>query len=63
VTRTELRSYFSGKPMGYAVMLGRVSRPQAPIEPTEIVREFRAPQSFRYLTDSEVLLLSRSFRP
>jgi hypothetical protein len=49
--------------MGYAVMLGRVSRPQAPIEPTEIVREFRAPQSFRYLTDSEVLLLSRSFRP
>ncbi len=63
VTRTELRSYFSGKPMGYAVMLGRVSRPRAPIEPAEIVRGFRAPQSFRYLTATEVLRLSRSFRP
>lgn len=63
LTRTELRSYFSGKPKGYAVMLGRVLRPQAPLEPAAIVRGFRAPQSFRYLTDPEVLRLSRSFQP
>ena len=62
LTRTELRSYFSGKPKGYAVMLGRVLRPRAPVEPAEIVRGFRAPQSFRYLTDPEVLRLSRSFQ-
>jgi predicted transcriptional regulator len=63
LTRTELRSYFAGKPKGYAVMLGQVLRSQAPIEPAKIVQGFRAPQSFRYLTDSEVLRLSRSFQP
>jgi len=63
LTRSELRRYFSGKPKGYAVMLGRVLQPRAPIEPTKIVHGFRAPQSFRYLTDSEVLRLSRSFQP
>jgi predicted transcriptional regulator len=63
LTRSELRSYFSGKPKGYAVMLGQVLRPLAPIEPTKIVQGFRAPQSFRYLTDSEVLRLSQRFQP
>ncbi|MGK6308645.1 ASCH domain-containing protein [Variovorax sp. DT-64] len=63
LTRTELRSYFAGKPKGYAVMLGRVLRPHAPVEPADIMQGFRAPQSFRYLTDPEVLRLSRSFLP
>ena len=63
LTRTELRSYFAGKPKGYAVMLGQVLRPQVPIEPAKIVYGFHAPQSFRYLTESEVLRLSRSFQP
>lgn len=63
LTRAELRSYFAGKPEGYAVMLGRVLRPRAPLEPAEIVRGFRAPQSFRYLNEPEVLRLSRSFQP
>jgi predicted transcriptional regulator len=62
LTRAELRNYFSGKPRGYAVMLGQVLKPPEPIEPTKIVQEFRAPQSFRYLTDSEVLRLHRSFQ-
>jgi predicted transcriptional regulator len=63
LTRTELRNYFSGRLKGNAVILGQVLRPQAPIEPAKIVQGFRAPQSFRYLTDSEVLRLSRSFQP
>jgi predicted transcriptional regulator len=63
LTKAELLSYFAGKPKGYAVMLGQVLRPQAPIEPAEIVSGFRAPQSFRYLTDSEVMRLARSFQP
>jgi predicted transcriptional regulator len=62
LTRGELRSYFSGKTKGYAVMLGRVLRPNAPIEPAKIVQGFRAPQSFRYLTDPEVARLARSFK-
>lgn len=62
LTRTELRSYFAGKPKGYAVILGRVLRPQTPLEPDAIVQGFRAPQSFRYLTDPEVMRLSRSFQ-
>lgn len=63
LTRSELRSYFSGKRKGYAVMLGQVLKPRFPIEPTKIVHGFRPPQSFRYLTESEVLRLSRSFQP
>lgn len=63
LTRTELRSYFAGRVKGYAVMLGRVLRPHSPVEPAEVIRGFRAPQSFRYLTDPEVLRLSRSFKP
>jgi predicted transcriptional regulator len=63
LTRSELRSHFSGKPKGYAVMLGRVLRPHAPLEPTKVTRGFRAPQSFRYLTEPEVLRLFRSFQP
>lgn len=62
LTKTELRNYFSGKRVGYAVLLGRVLRPPAPVEPSAFMQEFRAPQSFRYLTDSEVLRLSRSFQ-
>lgn len=62
LTRAELRSYFSGKTEGYAVMLGRVLRPKAPIEPAKIVEDFRAPQSFRYLTNAEVIRLARSFK-
>jgi predicted transcriptional regulator len=62
LTNVELRSYFKGKRKGYAVMLGRVYRPRSPVEPDDIVRGFRAPQSFRYLTESEVLQLSRSFQ-
>ena len=63
LTRTELRSYFAGKPKGYAVMLGRILRPCTPLEPTAIIQGFRAPQSFRYLTEPEVLRLSQSFQP
>lgn len=63
LTRTELRSYFAGKAKGYAVMLGRVLRLHAPLKPAEIIRGFRAPQSFRYLTAPEMLRLSRSFPP
>ena len=61
LTRAELRSYFAGKREGYAVNLGRVLIPPRPIEPSKIVPAFRAPQSFRYLTESEVNRLSRSF--
>jgi predicted transcriptional regulator len=61
LTRTELRSYFSGKTKGYALMLGQVLKPLAPIEPATLFHGFRPPQSFRYLTDSEVSRLSRSF--
>lgn len=63
LTRAELRSYFAGRREGYAVNLGRVLIPPSPVEPTRIVPAFRAPQSFRYLTESEIDRLSRSFQP
>lgn len=62
LSRTELRHYFSGRTRGFALMLGRVLTPKSPINPAQLADTFRAPQSFRYLTDSEVGRLHEVFR-
>lgn len=62
LTRAELRSYFEGKREGYALLLGQTWIPPSPIEPSKIVPAFRAPQSFRYLTESEMKQLTRRIK-
>lgn len=53
LTRRELRAYFSGKPKGVAVLLGRTLVAVKDIDPSKVIGNFVAPQSFRYLNDSE----------
>lgn len=63
LTRDELRGYFAGRKTGYALLLGKRLVPPRPIAPSKLSSPFRAPQSFRYLTETEVKRISRSMCP
>jgi predicted transcriptional regulator len=60
LTRAELRDYFAGRQQGYALLLGQRLVASQPVPPSKISASFRAPQSFRYLTEAEVWRIRRS---
>jgi predicted transcriptional regulator len=63
LTRTELRQYFDGLPSGVALTLGARYAFARALPPASVLgRDFRPPQSFRYLTDSELVRLRRVIR-
>lgn len=53
LTRNELRSYFAGRSKGVAVLLGKVFKFKGYLEPSDVLRDFVPPQSFRYLDADE----------
>lgn len=57
LTREELRRYFQGKPKGYGILLGPVSKVGGQVPSSFRPPRFQAPQSFRYLTEKEGHLL------
>lgn len=59
LTREELRSYFSGKVHGVAVLLGQVLNLAKHIDPRDVISNFVPPQSFRYLDANEYKKLER----
>lgn len=59
LTRNELQSYFSGKSQGVAVLLGKVFKLAAHIQPSDVISEFVPPQSFRYLDVKEYRKLEK----
>lgn len=59
LTREELRSYFADKSKGVAVLLGKVFKLPKHIEPSEVLRNFVPPQSFRYLDANEYMKLEK----
>jgi predicted transcriptional regulator len=59
LTRSELRSYYSGKKVGFAIMLGKVKHFDNPVDPRLIFPKFTPPQSFRYLTSDELKKLEK----
>lgn len=59
LTKRELLEYFQGKPRGFAILLGQVRKLKRPVDPRDLFSAFTAPQSFRYLTLSEVKNLSK----
>jgi len=59
LSQQELSDYFGGGRHGYAVLLGRVQKINAPIDPRNVFTGFSAPQSFRYLTEAEIDTLTR----
>jgi predicted transcriptional regulator len=54
LTAHELADYFDGKAHGYAVLLGEVRKFKKPVDPRILFKTFSAPQSFRYLTATEI---------
>lgn len=40
--------YFKNKNIGYAIKIGKLFKYKEPIEPTKIIPNFKAPQSFMY---------------
>ena len=53
--------YFAGKDQVYGVMLGTLTRPEKPIRPKLLFRDFRPPQSYRYLTATELRRIGKQF--
>lgn len=59
LTRAELFAYLEGKASGFAILLGEVARFDRGIAPSRLIANFSPPQSFRYMTASEVKKLER----
>lgn len=53
--------YFTGRDQAYGILLGRLIRPEKPIRPKSLFRGFRPPQSFRYLTETELRRIGKHF--
>ncbi|MBU9577245.1 hypothetical protein KTE26_02200 [Ralstonia mannitolilytica] len=62
LTRAELRSYFAGKKQGAAILLGRVHAANTPVDPITVFKNFKAPQSFRYLSANETTALIKKIK-
>nr|WP_281720035.1 ASCH domain-containing protein [Nitrosomonas nitrosa] len=59
LSRTGLMKYFTGKSIGFAVLLGKVHQLANPVNPWDIDRAFSPPQSFQYLTQKQASALRR----
>lgn len=54
LTKVTFKEYFDGKENGYAILLGKVHKLKNPLTPSAVVHNFSPPQSFRYLTATEL---------
>ncbi|MDR7152894.1 putative transcriptional regulator [Hydrogenophaga palleronii] len=59
--RKELMEYFAGKDQAYGVLLGSLTVPEKPIRPKLLFKDFRPPQSYRYLTSTELRRIGKQF--
>lgn len=59
LTRSELFDYMDGKAEGFAVLLHDVKQFYEGIPPSHVIPDFSPPQSFRYMTASEVRKLKK----
>lgn len=59
--RKELMEYFAGKKEAYGVLLGEVTLPSKPVPPKSLFKNFRPPQSYRYLSATELRRVGKQF--
>lgn len=59
--RKELMEYFAGKDEAYGVLLGEVTLPPMPVPPKSLFKGFRPPQSYRYLSITELRRVGKNF--
>ncbi|ADP17088.1 hypothetical protein AXYL_03768 [Achromobacter xylosoxidans A8] len=62
LTRADLRSYFANKSKGVAVLLGKVLELPQHLEPSEVIKDFAPPQSFRYMASIECMKLEEQMK-
>lgn len=60
LTKKELRSYFSGKSKGVAVLLGQIFKFDTHLKPSDLIEQFTPPQSFRYLSENEYKIILKN---
>lgn len=59
--RKELMEYFAGKDEACGVLLGEVTLPPKPVPPKSLFKGFRPPQSYRYLSTTELRRVGKQF--
>lgn len=55
IKEEEFFSYFEGKNIGFAIKISKMKSLDNPIDPKEIDKNFKPPQSFYYFNDTELL--------
>lgn len=61
VSRQLIRDYFIGKKTGFAIEISDVAKFEQAIDPKKMFKNFRAPQSFRYLDAKEYSRILEKF--
>lgn len=59
LTKSELSAYMEGKLKGFAILIESVSKFHHGVDPSLAIENFSPPQSFRYMTSTEVRKLER----
>lgn len=59
LSRPELSAYMEGKPKGFAILIHSVKKFDQGILPSRAIEGFSPPQSFRYMSTTEVRKLER----
>ena len=59
ISDTDYYKYFKGRDKAFAYHLGEVKIYDPPIDPKEVIDDFRAPQNFQYLYDYEYREIER----
>lgn len=59
LSKSELTAYFNGKDTGVAVLLQDAKRFAQGIDPKRVIKDFSPPQSFRYMTATEMRKLEK----
>lgn len=59
--KKELMEYLDGKDHAYGVLLGERTIPAKPVSPKSLFRGFRPPQSYRYLSRTELRRIGAVF--
>lgn len=59
LTKSELFAYMDGREKGFAILLRNVTQFDQGVLPSRVITDFSPPQSFRYMTATEVRKLEK----
>lgn len=57
ITKAFYDLYFEGRDKAYALQIGKLIQYKEPINPYNLIEDFVPPQSFRYISDDNMVLL------